>query len=193
MRPSRIMLALSIVLVLLAAASLAVPFVLFPKAGELLSPDRRFAVRNAERHGSGSDIVVADAQSLWLVELATGRSRKLCSYLGVAAVAWSGNDYVLVTEYVGKKTSRAWLFPVGSRDEAIMLDKPTLTHSIPVEFRETLRQNEHVFVEATRVEHDNLHFRVWGYGSHAGTGFRLECEYSLREEQISCIADHSSR
>jgi len=193
MRSIPLMLTVPVVVALLAAASHAAPFVLFPKAGELLSPDGRFAVRNAERHGFASDIVVADAQSLWLVEVATGRSQKLCKYLGVAAVAWSGNDFVVVTEYVGKKTSRAWLFSVGSRHEAIMLDKPTLTHSIPVEFRETLRQNEHVFVEATGVEHDNLQFRVWGYGTHAGTGFRLECEYSLGKEQISCIANHASR
>jgi hypothetical protein len=171
----------------------AAPFVLFPKAGELFSPDGRFAVRNAEAHGSPSEIVVADAQSLWLVEVATGRSRKLCNYLGVAAVAWSGNDFVLVTEYVGKKTSRAWLFPVDGQHNIIMFDKSTLTHSIPVDFRETLRQNEHVFVEATGVDHDALLFRVWGYGSHPGVGFRLECEYALREEQISCNADRAGR
>lgn len=193
MRTIRLMLAVPVVLALFAAASLAAPFVLFPKTGELISPDGRLAVRNVEQHGSASDIVVTNAQSLWLVEIATGRSQKLCNYLGVAAVAWSGNDFVLVTEYVGKKTSRAWLFPVDSQRAAIRIDKPLLTHLVPVEFRETLRQNEHVFVEATKVERDALLFRVWGYGSHAGTGFHLQCEYALREEQISCSAGRANR
>jgi hypothetical protein len=186
MRFFRLMLAVSVLLAMLAATAVGAPFVLFPKTGELRSPDGRLAVRNAERHGSAADIVVIDAQSLWLVEVTTGRSRKLCNYLGVAAVAWSGNDFVVVTEYVGKRTSRAWLFPVVGPYDDVMLDKPTLTHSVPIEFRETFRQNDHVFVEAVSVQDGALLFRVWGYGARNAAGFRLQCEYALREKQITC-------
>jgi len=186
MRCFRSTLVSMVVVVILAKPAFAAPFVLFPKAGELLSPDGRFAARNAEKEHSSSDFV-GSVQSLWLVEIPTGRSRKLCNYLGVAAVAWSGNDTVMVTEYVGKKTSRAWLFPVDERQGAIMLDKPALTRLAPIEFRDKLRQSDHVFVEAVKVESNTLFFRVWGYGKY-NPSFRLQCEYALREERITCSA-----
>lgn len=190
MRFIRPTLAFLIVLAILTEPAFAAPFVVFPKAGELLSPDGRFAVRNAEKEHSPSDFV-GSVQSLWLVEISAGRSRKLCNYLGVAAVAWSGNDFVMVTEYVGKKTSRAWLFPVDDRQGAILLDKPSLTHLAPTEFRDTLRQSDHFFVEAAKVESNTLFFRVWGYGKY-NPSFRLQCEYALREERISCRAASQS-
>lgn len=192
MRTGRAILTLPVVLAILSGAALAAPFVLFPKAGELLSPDGKFAVRNAERNGFTTDFL-GTSQALWLIELSSGRSRKLCNYLGVAAVAWSSGDFVVVTEYVGKKTSRAWIFPVNRQDDAILLDQPSLTHLVPVEFREALRQNHHVFVEATKVEQGTVHFRIWGYGQHDPSGFRLHCEYGLREPKITCSQDHLSR
>jgi hypothetical protein len=104
-------------------------------------------VRNLERKGSPNEFV-GTFLSLWLVEKATGRARKLCDYIGVASVAWSSDDYLVVTEYVGKKTSRALVFSVADGIDSIMLDKRTLLRAIPVDLRETLRQNDHVFVEA---------------------------------------------
>jgi hypothetical protein len=172
--------------------TLATPFVVFPKAGKLSSPDGRFVVRNAERDGAASDLV-GTFHSLWLIEAATGRSRKLCDYLGVAAVAWSNNDFLVVTQYVAKKTSRALVFYTGGPEDPVMLDKSTLIRLVPAELRATLRENDHVFVEASRVEAETLHLRVWGYGQHDANGFRWRCEYALWERVVSCIQERSSR
>jgi hypothetical protein len=184
MRSFRITLAVAVVFVMLTGAVSPAPFVVFPAAGELLSPNGKFVVRNAEEKHRTSEIV-GSVRSLWLLEVATGRSRKLCNYLGVAAVAWSGNDFVMVTEYVGKRTSRAWVFPVDAQGETILLDQPSLTRLAPPEFRDTLRQSDHVFVEAAKLESNILFFRVWGYGNY-NPAFHLKCEYALVEERIAC-------
>jgi hypothetical protein len=162
----------------------AAPFVLFPKAGKLPSPNRRFEVRNAERKGSDKEFI-GTSDSLWLVESATGRTRKLCDYLGVAAVAWSGTDFLVVTEYVGSKTSKAWVFPMAAQ-EALMFDKPSLIQMVPVELRTTLRENDHIFIEASSVEAETVHLCVWRYGPHDAQGFHWSCTYEVREARMHC-------
>jgi hypothetical protein len=162
----------------------AAQFVLFPKAGELASPDGRFTVRNAEREAAASAFS-GSFHSLWLTEPATGRSRKLVDYFGLAAVAWSG-DFILVTEYLNKKTSRAMLFSTAHPENAVVIDKPTLTEAVPPELRPSLRDNDHVFIEASRVENGTLQLRVWGYGEHDSKGFRWRCEYALLERTLQC-------
>ena len=189
LRPWR-MLVVAVFVAVLCAEALASPFVVFPKAGELVSPDGRFVVRNAEREGSASDFV-GTFHSLWLIELATGRSRKLCDYLGVAAVAWSRNDFLVVTQYA-RRTSRALIFSAVGPQEPFTLDEPTLIRLVPAELRPALRENDHVFVEASRLEEDTLHLSVWGYGRHDATGFRWRCAYDLREGVISCTEGLSS-
>ena len=192
MRRLRIIFVLQIALVSLVSAEVfASQFVVFPKASELVSPDGRFAVRSVDSQGSASDIV-GTFRALWLFELATGRSRKLCDYLGVASVAWSSNDWLVVTQYVGKRTSRALVFSATAAKDPIMLDKITLTRLVPAELRPSLRENDHVFVEGSRVEHDTLYLAVWGYGQHDANGFRWRCEYSLREGTASCVEERGS-
>ena len=173
------------VMTALAALSAAEPFVLFPQTAGLFSPDRRHVVRNAEHPATPGELV-GPGRSLWLVDVGTNHGRKLCNYLGVAAVGWSGNDFVLVTEYVGKKTSRAWVFPVSVDTPPVVLDKPTLVHMVPVGQRDVLRENDHVFLEAARVEAGVLSLRVWGYGSHDANGFRWSCAYDLRAGGVNC-------
>ena len=192
MRQARIVLAAALMWTMLIAQAVAAPFVLFPKAKELPSADGRFVVRNVERQAAANEFV-GTSLSLWLVEKATGRASKLCDYIGVAAVAWSGNEYLVVTEYVGKRTSRALVFSAADAIDPIVLDKRTLLRLIPVDLRETLRQNDHVFVEASRVEEQTLHLRVWGYGQHDANGFRWHCEYVFREGTVSCSDDRPSR
>lgn len=191
MRSWRIVLGLAVFAAVSWVQGLAAPFVVFPKAGELASPDGRFVVRNSEREGSASDFV-GTFHSLWLVESATGSSRKLCDYSGVAAVAWSSNDFLIVTQYLAKKTSRALVFSTARPDDPVMLDKPTLIRLVPVELRPALRENDHVFIEAWRVEEGRLHLRVWGYGQHDANGFRWRCEYALRGGTVSCNEERSS-
>ena len=192
MRRLRIIFVLQIALVsLVSTEAFASQFVVFPKASELVSPDGRFAVRSVDSQGSASDFA-GTSRALWLFERTTGRSRKLCDYLGVASVAWSSNDWLLVTQYVGRRTSRALVFSATAAEDPIMLDKITLTRLIPAELRPSLRENDHVFVEGSRVEHDTLYLAVWGYGQHDANGFRWRCEYSLREGTASCVEERGS-
>lgn len=177
--------AVAIVILTLLVCAHAAPFVLFPKASQLASPDGRFLVRNQERSGSEKEFI-GTSHSLWLIESASGRSRKLCDYLGVAAVAWSNNDFLVVTEYVAKKTSRAWIFSANGQRDPVLLDKVTLTRMVPPELRPVLRENDHVFVEASRAENETVQLRAWGYGLHDPRGFRWSCTYSMREGSIFC-------
>jgi len=178
-------LAVTLLLAVLGRQAFAAPFVLFPKAGRLVSPNGQFEVRDADRPGAATDFVGA-FHSLWLIDVSTGRSRKLCDYLGVAAVAWSGNEFLVVTQYVGKKTSRALVFSTTGPVEPVMLDESTLVQLVPVELRPTLRENDHVFLEAVGLESETFRFRVWGYGQHDRNGFRWNCQYSLGGGGVAC-------
>ncbi|MGA7764625.1 MAG: hypothetical protein WB781_03650 [Candidatus Sulfotelmatobacter sp.] len=194
MRARRIMIGGAVLIALLSAGSVeavASQFVVFPKASELVSPDGRFVVRSVDSQGSASDIV-GTFHSLWLFELSTGRSRKLCDYLGVASVAWSSNDWLVITQYVSKRTSRALVFSATALKDPLMLDKVTLTRLVPAELRPALRENDHVFVEGSRVEQDKLSLTVWGYGHHDAKGFRWRCEYTMREGTVSCLEERRS-
>jgi hypothetical protein len=118
----RTIVALGLFAVSMCASTLAAQFVVFPKADQLASPDGRFLVRNTDREASQAEIN-GTFHSLWLIESATGRARKLCNYVGVAAVAWSENDSLIVTEYVGKRTSRALVFSAAASADPLMLDE----------------------------------------------------------------------
>jgi len=171
----------------LPTPSRAAPFAVFPQAGRLVSPDGRFEVRDVEQGGAAGEFV-GTFRALWVVEIPTGRSRKLCDYLGVAAVAWSENHAILITQYVGKKSSRALIFPEAGATEGVMLDSGTLIQLLPVEWRPPLRENDHLFVEATGLEGETFRFRVWGYGKHDPNGFRWNCGYSLGGGTVLCEA-----
>lgn len=185
MRATRTVLYLSVAVGVLVAQSFAVPFVLFPKARQLASPDGRFVVRNSEAGDPGAEFA-GTFRSLWLTETATGRSRKLCDYVGVAAVAWSNNNFLVVTQYLNKRTSRALIVAADGSQDTVMLDVKTLIHIVPAEFRPGLRENDHAFVEALGVEAETLHLRVWGYGQHDPKGFRWRCDYSLDKGTVTC-------
>jgi len=175
-------------IVLAACGSLkSAPFVVFPKAGELRSPDGRFVVRNAEREAPATDLD-GTFHSLWVVESGSGRTRKLCDYVGVAAAAWTEDDRLLVTEYLGRRTSRALLFAVADATGPLVLDKGTLTQQVPPALRDTLRGNDHVFIEAEAVAGNELLLEVWGYGKHDAMGFRWKCSYNIPENRIACAA-----
>lgn len=185
MSRTRRLAALAVLVTALAALSAAEPFVLFPKAAELFSPDHRLVVRNSEDEAIPGNLIGA-SRSLWLVDVATHRARKLCNYLGVAAVRWSGNDFVLVTEYVSKMTSRAWVFPTDEGSSPVVLDQPSLVRMIPVPLRDVLRENDHVFLEANNLKAGVLLLRVWGHGAHDRKGFQWNCTYDLRTGDINC-------
>lgn len=163
----------------------AAPFVVFPKAGQLPSQDGRFVVRNADREAPLSEYV-GTFHSLFLEETASGHTRKLCDYVGVAAVAWARNDFIIVTQYLSKRISRAVIFAVDDSRDPIVIDQALLTNLVPVNLRPRLRENDHVFIEASRIEGETLTLRVWGYGRHDANGFRWQCKYGVRDGAISC-------
>ena len=163
----------------------AAPFVVFPKAGELPSQDGRFVVRNSDREAPLSEYV-GTFHSLFLEETASGRTRKLCDYVGVAAVGWAKNDFIIVTQYLSKRTSRAVIFAADDSRNPVVIDQSLLTNLVPVNLRPQLRENDHVFVEASGVEGETLTLRVWGYGRHDAKGFRWQCKYGVLEGAIYC-------
>jgi hypothetical protein len=184
MRVDRVVLCLAAVLAFEISAP-AAPFAVFPKAGQLPSPDGRFVVRNTDR-GAPLTEYVGTFHSLILEETASGRSRRLCDYVGVAAVAWAKSDFIIVTQYVSKRTSRALVFVANNSRDPVVIDQPLLTNLVPVNLRPQLRENDHVFVEASQVEGETLTLRVWGYGRHDAKGFRWRCDYALLDGGISC-------
>jgi len=78
-------------------------------------------------------------------------------------------------------------------EEPIVVDVPGLIRLVPAELRPALKENDHVFVEASRLEGESLFFRVWGYGKHDADGFRWRCEYNLNSGTVSCSEEHARR
>ncbi len=163
----------------------AAPFVVFPNAGQLASPDSRFVVRSTNRTAPFSQFA-GDFHSLFLEETASGRSRKLCDYVGVVAVGWADSDFIIVTEYLNGRTSRALVFTASGSNDPVVIDKILLTSMVPIDMRPQLRENDHIFVEAVGIEAERLTLRVWGHGKHDANGFRWRCQYDLQEGGISC-------
>lgn len=175
---------------LLAAQAGAQQFTTFPDRPELRSPDSKFVIRSVDHAARPSDFSGV-FRSLILEELPGGRSWALYNYVGRVAVAWSGNRFIIVTDYVSKRTSRAMVFEIDSRVdpftvEQVTLDKVQLARLVPAEQNVHLLGNDHVFVEVTRIEGDALILRVWGYGAHDPKGFRSSCQYDLRAGTAAC-------
>jgi len=102
------------------------------------------------------------------------------------------DDFLIVTEYVNERTSRALIFAADDSRDTVVIDQPLLTHLVPVNLRPQLRENDHVFVEASQAQGDTLTLRVWGYGKHHVHGFRWRCDYNLLTGAISCQQHPSS-
>jgi hypothetical protein len=175
---------------LLVAQADAQQFTTFPDRPELRSPDGRFLIRSVD-HAAGPSDFSGVFRSLILEERPSGRSWALYNYVGRVAVAWSGNGFVIVTDYVSKRTSRALIFAIDSRVDPftvdqVTLDKVQLARLVSAEQNVHLLANDHVFVEVTRVGGDALILRVWGYGAHDPKGFRSSCQYDLRAGTAAC-------
>jgi hypothetical protein len=172
-------------LIAFSIVSQALPYSLFPKAGPLPSQDERFVVRNVDPVAAASEYV-GTFHSLFLEDTASGRKRKLCDYVGVAALAWTKNNVLIMTEYLSKHTSRVRIFSADEAGGPVVIDPSLLTQVAPIDLRPEIRENDHVFVEASQVEGETLAIGVWGYGKHDPNGFRFRCLYSLRAGEISC-------
>ncbi len=163
----------------------ALPYTLFPKAAQLPSPDGRFVVRNVDPVAPASEYV-GTFHSLFLQDTASGRNRKLCDYVGVAALAWTKNNVLIMTEYLSKHTSRVRIFSTDDGRDGVVIDQSLLTQVAPIELRPEIRENDHVFVVASQVVGETLTIRVWGYGKHDPNGFHWRCQYSLLAGTIPC-------
>ena len=160
-------------------------FAVFPDRKELRSPNGKFVIRSVEHvaaRGEFSGII------RWLIleEPATGKSHHLYNYLSRVGVAWSGDNFVIVTDYVSKKTARAMVFDMNHPGEFLVIDKPHLTAQLHEQRREQLEGNDHVYLEVSRLEGSALLLRVWGYGKLDPQGFRFWCAYDLKEGTVSC-------
>ena len=172
-------------LLCLALRAFSEDFAVFPDRKELHSPDGKYVIRSIERTPQPGEFVGV-FRALVLEEAATHKTRVLCGYLGRAAVAWSGDTYIIVTDYVGKRTSRALVFSVDQNANGFVVDKNDLERRVSGSFSEKLRGNEHVFIEALKVQSGKLDLRVWGYGTHDPRGFRLFCNIELDLGNATC-------
>lgn len=171
--------------VFLCPLTKAEEFAVFPEHKELRSPDGRYVILSVEHVGPAHEFSGV-FRTLLLQEVATGATRGLFNYLGPVGVAWSGNNFVIVTEYVSKKTSRALVFRLDRPNEYQVIDKPNLTMQLHDERRVQLERNDHVYVEVSRIDGGMLTLRVWGYGAHDPQGFRFQCAYDLNMGTASC-------
>ena len=176
---------------LAAQIAQAGPFVVFPDSKELHSPDGRFVIRSVEHaasHGEFSGLFF----SLTLEDTVGGTIRGLHNYSGRVAVAWSGSNYIIVTEYMGKRSSRALVFRVDRPLEYIAINKTSLLPHIADELKAHIEGNDHVFVEVSRIENGTLALRVWGYGTRDPKGFGFGCVYGLDQDRVKCRASDRS-
>jgi hypothetical protein len=177
-----------VVLLLLAMGcpvATAEQFTVFPDRKELRSPDGRFVIRSVDQSSRPGELT-GIFHTLVIEEPATGSVRKLYDYVGRVAVAWSRSDFIIVTDYVNKKTSRVLVFPMNANREVLVVDKVQMSSLIPETQSIHLQQNDHVFVEVSSVEGTALTLRVWGYGRRDATGFRLQCRYDLAGGTVAC-------
>lgn len=160
-------------------------FTVFPGQKEARSPDGRFVIRSIP-HSAGTAEFSGVFHTLVIEEVATGNVRKLYDYVGRVAVAWSGSNFIIMTDYVNKKTSRALVFPIDPDRDVLVLDKVRVASLMPDTQAVHLQQNDHVFVEVSSVEDTALLLRVWGYGRRDSAGFRFVCRYDLAGGTAVC-------
>ncbi len=175
----------AILVVLGCSLALAEQFAVFPDRKELRSPDGKFVIRSVDYVPQAHEFSGL-FRALILENLADGSTRELYHYVNRVGVAWSGNNFIIITDYVSKKTARALLFRIDQPGEYVVFDKPSLAARIPHERRIQLERNDHAFLEVSRLDGSVLTVRVWGYGAHDPQGFRFQCEYELDQGTTTC-------
>jgi hypothetical protein len=149
------------------------------------APDGRYTIHTVERDAAASKLPGA-FHALVLEDARTGSSRQLCNYYGTLAVAWSQDDFVIVTEYVNRSNARTMVFAPSQNSDPVVITPRHLAKLLPADIGAHLIGNDHVYVEAATVEQDRLKLRVWGYGARDASGFSLRCEYGLQDGTATC-------
>jgi hypothetical protein len=176
---------MAILVVFACSLAMAEQFAVFPDRKELRSPDGKFLIRSVDYVPQPHE---SSGLFRWLIleNTADRSARELYQYVGRVGVAWSGSNFIIVTDYVSKKTARALVFRIDRPDEYLVLDKPSLATQLPDEHRAQLERNDHAFLEVSRIEGGRLILLVWGYGAHDPQGFRLQCAYELDQGTTTC-------
>ena len=175
--------------IVLLFASTALPFAwaetfaTFPNQKELPSADQRYVLRSVDPVKNATDFT-GTFHSLVLDDRTTGQARRLFNYVHKIAVAWSGQR-IVATDYFGGKGSRALVFSVDPKADGYLVDRDDLAGRVPA-IEPYLRHNDHVFIEAVRVEGSMFVMRVWGYGAHDRMGFRFHCALNLDRGTALC-------
>ena len=162
----------------------AEPFVTFPEQKELVSPDGRYVLRSVDPPGDPTNFS-SSFHALVLEDRVSGKSRRLYDYLHKVAAAWSGNR-IVATDYASRRAARALVFSVEPNSDSFIVDRVALADRIPVQLGSHLRFNDHVFVEAIRMEGGTLVLRAWGYGTQDPSGFHLACRLDLEQASATC-------
>jgi hypothetical protein len=176
------------VLILIPSALLGLgeKFATFPNAAnELPSPNGRFIVRSIG-YGAAPGTISGKFHALVLETRETGKSRKLCDYLGKVMVSWAADDVLFVNDYYTARGSRVLVFVTDETIPPLVIDRNLMVKFLdPITSRHLLRNN-HVFIAAYKLEGDTLALRLWGYGTQDAKGFILSCDYSLERNTASC-------
>jgi hypothetical protein len=177
-----------LVLILIPSALLGLEgkFTIFPGASnELPSPNSQFLVRSVS-YGAAPGDFSGKFHALVLEEQRTGKSHKLYDYLGKVAVSWVADNVIVVNEYYTARGARVLVFVTDETIPPVVIDRTRLVKLLdPISSRHLIG-NDHVYIEAFKLEGDTLALRLWGYGTQDAKGFDLSCDYNLDSYTASC-------
>jgi hypothetical protein len=174
------------ILIPAALLGLGGKFITFPDAAnELPSPHGQFVVRSVS-YGAAPGAFSGKFHALVLEERRTRSSRKLYDYLGKIAVSWVTDSAIIVNEYYTSRGARALMFTTDEAASPIVIDRSWMVKLLDPILSTHLIRNDHVYVEAFKLEGDTLGLRVWGYGAQDTKGFSFSCDYNLDRNTISC-------
>jgi hypothetical protein len=177
---------LALILIPSALLALGGAFVTFPDStNELPSPDGQFLVRSTN-YAATTGVFSGKFHALFLEEHRTGKSRKLCDYLGKVAVSWVAADIIVVNEYYTARGARALVFATDETISAVVIDRNRLVKLLDPITSRRLLGNDHVYVEAYKLDGNILSLRLWGYGSQDAKGFNFSCDYILNRDAATC-------
>jgi hypothetical protein len=171
--------------VLLAAQPVwAQQFAVFPDRKELRSPGGRFVIRSVEHCRKA----LRAQRRVPIVDPGGYDNGDLARPL---SLPWPcgrrpGANFIIVTDYASKRTSRALIFRIDQPNEYTIIDKPHLTAQLPAQFRPHFDGNDHVYLEG--VEDRRRYSDTPGVGvpNSRQAGFRSPCGYHLNERRASC-------
>jgi hypothetical protein len=87
-----------------------------------------------------------------------------------------------ITEYVGKRTSRALVFPLAHLDHVVVLDEPGLVQLVPPDLRSTLREKRpRLRGESAKQDEEN---QRPPYARDPGTLARVTCRPGFCESPL---------